>query len=259
MRPFARERGRRRTLQIDTICLDAGGVLVWPNWWRISDALRAEGVEVDPAALAEADPHARHELDAADVIAASTDQRRGWRYFDLVLKHAAVPLSDSTDAALASLQEYHRSNNLWETVPAFVPRTLRQLRESGYRMVVVSNANGTLRDAFARLGLAALVDLIVDSAEEGVEKPDPRLFEIALERVASQPATTLHVGDFYHIDVLGARAAGLTTVLVDAAALYSAADCHRIQSIAELPLLLQQLRTTRKDPPDGRAVIFRTA
>ena len=48
----------------------------------------------------------------------------------------------------------------------------------------------------------------------------------------------LHVGDIYHIDVAGARAAGLTPVLVDEAGLYADADCHRIRSIAELPPLL---------------------
>lgn len=228
------------TMQVDTIFLDAGGVLVWPNWSRISSALRHTGVHVEPAVLAAADPHARRELDVAEFIAASSDQRRGWKYFDLVLTHAGVTLSDATEAALASLQDYHRLNNLWETVPAFVPATLSTLRASGYRLAVVSNSNGTLRHAFSRLGLVSLVDVIIDSAEEGVEKPDPRLFEIALECSGARSTNTVHVGDFYNIDVSGARAAGLTPVLVDEATLYANADCPRIRSIAELPSLVQR-------------------
>jgi FMN phosphatase YigB (HAD superfamily) len=51
---------------------------------------------------------------------------------------------------------------------------------------------------------------------------------------------TLHVGDIYHVDVVGARAAGLTPVLVDEANLYAEADRHRVTSIAELPSFLQQ-------------------
>jgi putative hydrolase of the HAD superfamily len=77
---------------------------------------------------------------------------------------------------------------------------------------------------------------MLDSQNEGVEKPDPRLFQIGLERAGAQAATTLHVGDFYSIDVLGARAAGLQAVLVDSAGLYPDADCPRIRSLAELEL-----------------------
>ena len=86
--------------------------------------------------------------------------------------------------------------------------------------MVVSNANGTLAAHFDRLGLTAAVDLVLDSQVEGVEKPDPRLFQIALARSGASPDTTVHVGDLYHVDVVGARAAGLRAVLVDAGGLY---------------------------------------
>ena len=70
--------------------------------------------------------------------------------------------------------------NLWEHVPEFVVPTLVELRRRGYKLVVISNANGTVRQAFRRLGLFNLVDVIVDSAEQGFEKPDRRLFDAAL-------------------------------------------------------------------------------
>jgi FMN phosphatase YigB (HAD superfamily) len=60
--------------------------------------------------------------------------------------------------------------------------SLAALRAAGFKLVVVSNANGTLHCAFDRLGPTSAVDLIVDSFLEGVEKPDPRFFRIALER-----------------------------------------------------------------------------
>ncbi len=47
-------------------------------------------------------------------------------------------------------------------------------------------------------------------------------------------ATTVHVGDFYQVDVLGARAAGLGAVLLDAASLYEGADCPRVDSLRTL-------------------------
>jgi HAD superfamily hydrolase (TIGR01509 family) len=101
-------------------------------------------------------------------------------------------------------------------------------------MVVVSNANGRLHVMMERVGLARFFDVILDSQLEGVEKPDKRLFEIALERAGARAETTLHVGDFYWIDVRGARAAGVHPVLLDAAWLYDAADCPRVRSLGEL-------------------------
>jgi len=67
-----------------------------------------------------------------------------------------------------------------------------------------------------------------------VEKPDPRMFEMALERSGARAETTIHVGDLYHVDVVGARAAGLRGVLLDEADLYPEADCPRIRGLAEL-------------------------
>jgi putative hydrolase of the HAD superfamily len=225
---------RTEAQAVETLFLDAGGVLVLPNWALVAAALARRGVEIGEDALAEADARAKRELDAPQVMSRTNDAQRGWHYFNLVLKHAGVALSDATDAALAELKAYHESQNLWERVPADVPHALERLRALGLRLVVVSNANGKLRFLLERLGLASAFDVMLDSHVEGVEKPDPRLFRIALERSGGRPETTLHVGDLYHVDVAGARAAGLRAVLLDAAGLYPEADCARVRSLTEL-------------------------
>jgi len=219
---------------IQTVFLDAGGVLVNPNWERVSAALAAHGVAVPAAALAAAEPRAKKQLDCGTIVQAANDQQRGWTYFNLVLEAAGIPLSDRTAAALAELHAYHRESNLWESVPAEVLPALAALRDMGVRLVVLSNANGTLHRAFDRLGLTHAFDVIFDSYREGVEKPDPRFFHIALERSGARAETTLHVGDLYHVDVAGARAAGITPVLFDVAGLYPDCDCLRVSSLTEL-------------------------
>jgi HAD superfamily hydrolase (TIGR01509 family) len=221
-------------MPIQTVFLDAGGVLVNPNWHRVSDALARHGVSVTAERMAEAEPRAKKRLDTGDTIRATNDQQRGWTYFNLVLGEAGVALSDATAAALAELHTYHQTYNLWETVPDEVLPSLAALRASGRRLVVLSNANGTLHKAFDRLGLTTSFDVIFDSHQEGVEKPDPRFFQIALERSGADAATTMHVGDLYHVDVAGARAAGLTPALLDVAGLYPDCDCLRIRSLTEL-------------------------
>ena len=221
-------------MPIQTLFLDAGGVLVNPNWNRVSDALARHGVSVSAARMAEAEPRAKKRLDTGDTIRATNDQQRGWTYFNLVLTEAGVALSDATAAALAELHAYHQTYNLWETVPDEVMPALAAFRAGGRRLVVLSNANGTLHRAFDRLGLTTSFDVIFDSYLEGVEKPDPRFFHIALERSGAEAATTMHVGDLYHVDVAGARAAGLTPALLDVGGLYPDCDCLRVRSLTEL-------------------------
>ncbi|HEX6463798.1 MAG TPA: hypothetical protein VFZ98_05075, partial [Vicinamibacterales bacterium] len=75
-------------MPLETVFLDAGGVLLYPNWWRVSEALAEQGVHVAPRALIEADPRARRQLDDLRVIGTTTDASRGWLFFDLVLEHA---------------------------------------------------------------------------------------------------------------------------------------------------------------------------
>ena len=221
-------------MTLETVFLDAGGVLLYPNWWRVSEALARHGVTISPEALMHADPRARRELDDLKVIGGTTDASRGWLFFDLVLSHAGTARSAATAAALDELHAYHRTSNLWEYVPPHVVPALEALRARGLRLVVVSNANGTLLAHIERLGMTGRFDSIFDSHDEGVEKPDPRFFEIALARSGARKETTIHVGDLYYVDVIGARSAGLRGVLLDEANLRPDADCPRVMSLDEL-------------------------
>lgn len=226
-------------MTIDTVFLDAGGVLVHPGWARISATLARHGITADAGRLAAADPHARREIDEATLVGSTNDRSRGWLYFEKVFRYADVDLTSAAEAALEELRAYHRTENLWEHLPADVAPALDALKATGRRLVVVSNANGRLRHLFDRLDLTRRVDVILDSHEWGVEKPDVRLFQIALEQAGAAADRTVHVGDLYHVDVAGARRAGLHgAVLVDASDLYPEADCPRIPSIAQLPACL---------------------
>src|SRR5437867_5769470 len=221
-------------MPLETVFLDAGGVLMFPNWTRSSGALARQGVQVAPDTLARAEPHARRQIDDLKVIGWTDDAARGWLFFDLILERAGIPRSDATAAALAELHAYHQANNLWEFVPSNVKPALAAMRAGGLRLTVVSNANGTLSAHMARLGLDTMVDCVLDSCDEKVEKPDPRLFRIALDRSRARPETTIHVGDLYHVDVVGARSAGLRGVLLDEADLRPDADCPRVRSLDDL-------------------------
>jgi HAD superfamily hydrolase (TIGR01509 family) len=168
------------------------------------------------------------------------DKQRGWRYFDLVLTRVGIPPGEATRAALNDVDRYQAQHGIWEYVPPYVIPALGRLRALGLRLVIVSNSNGMLDSLFSRVGLTPHIDLLLDSAKEGVEKPDPRFFEIALGRSAASPEATLHVGDLYHVDVAGARAAGLRAALVDQADLYQGVDCPRVRSVEDLATRIER-------------------
>jgi putative hydrolase of the HAD superfamily len=219
---------------VETLFLDAGGVLIDPNWGRVAEILTRHGLDVTTAALTAAEPRAKRRMDTIEYVAASGDASRARRYFDLVFDLAGVGTGPARQAALVEVREYHARENLWEHVPEDVRPSLQRFQAAGLRVVVVSNSNGKLRELLRRLDLFGYFSLIVDSFEEGVEKPDPRLFEIALDRVRGRREATLHVGDFYEIDVVGARAAGLQAALLDVAGLYPGHDCPRFASLTAL-------------------------
>jgi HAD superfamily hydrolase (TIGR01509 family) len=219
---------------LKTLFLDAGGVLIYPNWERVSGTLRRHGVHVDPEALSAAEPHAKRAIDEGTHIQSTTDAQRTWLYMDLVFEHAGIQPSEAVNRAVRELAAYHAEHNLWEHVGDDVVPALARLRAAVPTLVVVSNANGVLHRLFDRVGLTRYFDVICDSCVEKVEKPDPRYFQLALERSASRPESTTMVGDLYHVDVVGARNAGLDAILLDPMGLYADVDCERVPTLASL-------------------------
>jgi putative hydrolase of the HAD superfamily len=101
------------------------------------------------------------------------------------------------------------------TVAPGARRLLGALRDRGVARVVVSNWDVSLHAVLREVGLTALFDGVITSAETGVAKPDPAVFSRALALVGcADPAAALHVGDSVEHDVAGARAAGMRAALV---------------------------------------------
>jgi putative hydrolase of the HAD superfamily len=223
-----------RDAPIETLLLDAGGVLVFPNWERVSRTLADHGIDVSADLLRRAEPGAKFAIDEATRVATSSDADRGSLYLNLVLERAGVARSAAVTAAVNELYAYHGEHNLWEHVPEDVFPMLERMSRLGLTLAVASNANGVLHKAFDRLGLTPYFDCICDSWIEGVEKPDPRFFQIVVERAGGSPSTAMHVGDLYHVDVLGARSAGMRAMLLDPHDLYRDYDAERVRTLGEL-------------------------
>lgn len=225
-------------MSLTHLFFDAGNTLVYVNLGFVSEALARRGTSVSVDALWKAEHGVRVILDDPAVVKSTNDLGRWTLYFEKIM--AAVGVGEVGKDVLAEMRAYHSKSNLWEVVPIEVRQALDALR-GRYRMSVISNANGTVREKLERVGLARYFETIIDSHEEGIEKPDPAIFHRAMERTKATPGTSLYVGDMYHIDVVGARAAGMEAVLLDPAGHHKDKPVRTMPTIAGLPALLDGL------------------
>ncbi len=208
---------------IDTVFLDVGNTLISIDFDWVARELTTRGLPSDGEMLRRAEAGARpgyaHGL-FVEGVPAGTDLFRHYLKTMLVRAPATAGLAPAALEALLDqlrpvLRPDGKASLLWKIVMPRVPDALARLRDFGLRLVVVSNSDGTVARSLDQAGLLSLFTLVIDSALVGFEKPDPRIFAAALERAGADPNRTLHIGDLYHADVLGARAAGIRGLLLD--------------------------------------------
>jgi putative hydrolase of the HAD superfamily len=216
---------------IRAIFFDAGNTLIRMDLAAVAAALAHEGVTASADDVQRAEWRARVRLDASFRPGASTEHpSTGERYLVYVLDELGVR-SPATVAALSAWRRhYNPPTGLWTAIEPQAEAALALARREGFVTAVISNSNGTVAETLAALGLGRHLDFVIDSSEVGVEKPHPRIFQIALDRAHLRPEQAAYVGDLYSIDVLGARAAGLHAILMDPGACWPPRDCPTAHS-----------------------------
>jgi HAD superfamily hydrolase (TIGR01509 family) len=223
-------------LDVDAVLFDAGGTLIRLDYAFMRACARRRNHDISDSALARGEALVRREIDRRAAQPGGPRDRDADRvamYFGAVLESAGVPRA-AAEAAAVELAEEHARANLWRVPMPGAAAALAALRTRGFRVGVVSNADGRVAALLEAAGLAPHLETIIDSHLEGVEKPDPEIFRRALARLAVPAARAAYVGDIFAIDVLGARGAGLSAILIDETGGYADADCPRIAALAEL-------------------------
>jgi len=224
--------------RISTVLFDLGNTLFHFDHAFAAAVITRHGRAVSAADVATAEYHGKRAIDAQmRARRTGTDATRHQPYVEAILDGLGVPPAAWPHIA-AELRDENTRNSLWRVVHADTPAVLAALRQRGFRLGVVSNADGRVPAALAERGLAQHFSAIIDSHIVGVEKPDPRIFHLALDACGATPAEAMFVGDIYEIDVIGARNAGLTPLLIDPLGLYEAVDCERIDGLGRLLELL---------------------
>lgn len=112
------------------------------------------------------------------------------------------------DAFFEELHALFAEPGIWKLYTE-VPGTLDRLRRDGLRLAIVSNWDSRLEALTTTLGIREHFEVVVSSGGAGVSKPDPRIFQLAVDRLECAPGEVLHVGDSLRDDVWGAHRAGL--------------------------------------------------
>jgi putative hydrolase of the HAD superfamily len=221
------------------IFFDAGNTLIHMDYDAIAAALGREGVVVTAVDVQRAEWRARVRLDATFQPGASTEHpSTGERYLAFLLEELGVA-SPATRAALITWRRaYNLPRGLWTVAEPEAEAALALARRSGLLTAVISNSNGTIAEILDGLGLTRHLDFVIDSSTVGVEKPDPRIFQLALARAEVEPGQAAYIGDLYSIDVLGARAAGLHAILMDPGRCWPPRDCPTAPTVLDAVRLI---------------------
>lgn len=224
--------------RIAAVVFDVGNTLHHIDHAFIAATIRQHGLSITQHDVAVAEYSAKAAID--DLFrtrAGGVDAGRRLSYFETMLETLHVP-REAFAAITAALHAENERQSLWRVMHPDTPDVLAELRRRGFTLAVVSNADGRVPAALAAGGIAEHFAAIVDSHLVGVEKPDARIFQIALEACNAPAFAALYVGDIYEIDIRGARNAGMTGVLLDPLDRYPPVDCLRIARLAQLLDLL---------------------
>ena len=223
-------------LDVDAVLLDAGGVLVLPDPERIRARLGPLGAAPDDETCRRAHYAGMREVDRLD--------RADWHAVDRVIAGVLGVPAAELERALPELDRIYLQDR-WVPV-AGAAETVALLAACGKALGIVSNASGTMEQMLLEHRICGVageggedepvprVSVIVDSHVVGVEKPDPRIFAIALEVLDLPPERCAFVGDTVHFDVGGARAAGLHPIHLDPYGLGPGRDHDHVAALSEL-------------------------
>lgn len=215
------------------VFFDAGNTLVRMNYTAIADQLAGLGYRATPEAVQRAEWRARVRFDAAVLARPGVSTESGMArtsYIELLLDELGIGDASTASAMAAWRESYHAPIGIFDVPDPEGEAALALCREAGLKVGVISNSNGTVGALLGALGLSRYLDFVLDSSEVGLEKPDPRIFALALTRAEVEAGQAVHVGDLYSVDIRGARGAGVDGILLDPGGHWDPCDCRRAAS-----------------------------
>jgi putative hydrolase of the HAD superfamily len=231
-------------MRFAAVFFDAGETLVHPHPTfadLFAQTLRTQGYDVSPETVRERGyvvfDRFRTAAEANNLWTTSRERSRAFWHdvFRAFIQELGLGPSDGLLDVLYGTFTDLANYRVFEDVPPVLDR----LRDVGLTLGVVSNFEEWLEQLLEQLGIRSCFAVSVVSGVEGVEKPDPRIFALAMERVGVRPEASVYLGDNPEFDVDPALEAGMFPVLLDRRERFPDAPSPRITSMTELPDLLE--------------------
>jgi putative hydrolase of the HAD superfamily len=223
------------------VLFDAGNTVVFPDYSIYAGIAASLGSAVALEDVLRAEAVARSAFDDAVASSPGAGVKKYWDtyytpfYERLGLRGTAVTLAiERTRAA------NDEGLGIWRVPVEAFHETMDELDVRGLVVGIVSNSDGRLKQRLAEIGVGERFDFIIDSAVVGISKPDRRIFEAGLNAGGLASSEAVYVGDYYAVDVVGARAAGMKPVLFDPYGAYPEPDCRVIRRFAEVVGLVDE-------------------
>jgi len=229
------KRGGEKRDKLKALLFDFGGTLAFLDYELLAREFSREGRKIDALALEHAEYAGRAAIDKclAGAPGKEADNSVYEHFFRAWMAAAGIGEAEIRECA-SIFGAIHKEASLWRVVRPGTVEALEAFKSQGFKLAIVSNAEGRIESDAKRFGLAPYFDVIIDSHVVGVAKPDPRIFQIALERLGVSADEARFAGDIYSIDVAGARAAGIEARLVDQHQRYHWVEHEKIRHVAEI-------------------------
>lgn len=212
-----------------TIFFDVGNTLLFPNRERILAPLYERGAVPTDDQWKALERKTKNEFDDILEHNGRADHSFWWMFYT----HLTEQLGIEDESVRDSLVAATRTSSNWDNMPSGTRAALERIGNK-FRIGVISNADGKIAELLDRCGIAECFLSIIDSGIVGREKPDPVIFQAALDELDATPQESLYVGDVYSVDYLGATGAGMQAMLFDVAGAYRGKGLPRVASLAEL-------------------------
>jgi FMN phosphatase YigB (HAD superfamily) len=177
-----------------------------------------------------------------DLLAHSGETENFWVEYTR-RRLVALGVSPSMSVKLAPQVSWHMGEMYKpeSIIPEDVRAVLPKLRDAGYIMAVLSNRDKPFHDVLESHSINGYFHFSMAAGEVNIYKPEPGIFQHALERADVTAGESVYVGDNYYADVVGSLRAGLHPVLYDPNGIFPEADCTTIRSFNELQSVIEAL------------------
>jgi FMN phosphatase YigB (HAD superfamily) len=241
---------------VELFLLDAGNTVIFLDHARIAATLTRSGLAVTRERIVQCEGEAKRALEdggGTKVRWAHVDApgARSWGKMIGTIATCAGFAEARVPDLLEVFWREHVELNLWWLVPDGLGEALDAVRACGVPVVIVSNSEGMLDALFAHLDIARHFDLVVDSGKLGIEKPDPRIWQVALAAFPTAADRVLHLGDTWATDTIGAERLGYRTALIDPHGFYDARhpSVPRVTGVVEVARAIVRNASRRSAAP----------